>query len=157
LYPWHPWFGRLVWVHQTRVNQGQLITRCGLDQKHEARGIEIAQWMFDTAVCCHMHMAEEPVASVEALRELRILLALRSGPNPEGVLQGQHHPLSLEGGANASLTDPAMGAATGARDPQWEQLPWEVRQQTVRLLARMLRAHCDRALVSQETKEASDE
>jgi hypothetical protein len=43
------------------------------------------------------------------------------------------------------------------KDPQWEQLPWEVRQQTVRLLARMLRAHCDRALVSEETKEASDE
>ena len=43
------------------------------------------------------------------------------------------------------------------RDPHWEQLPWEVRQQTVRLLARMLRAHCDQALVSEQTKEARDE
>jgi hypothetical protein len=43
------------------------------------------------------------------------------------------------------------------KDPHWEQLPWEVRQQTVRLLARMLRAHYDQALVSEQIKEAGDE
>jgi hypothetical protein len=43
------------------------------------------------------------------------------------------------------------------REPHWEQLPWEVRQHTVRLLARMLRAHYDQALVCEQTKEAGDE
>jgi hypothetical protein len=42
------------------------------------------------------------------------------------------------------------------RDPHWEQLPWEVRQHTVRLLARMLREYCERGLAS-STKEAGDE
>ncbi len=34
------------------------------------------------------------------------------------------------------------------RTPRWEQLPWEVRQQTVRLLARMLNEQAERRLGS---------
>jgi hypothetical protein len=41
--------------------------------------------------------------------------------------------------------------------PQWEHLPWEVRQQTLRLLARMLSEHGTRTLASESTREASDE
>ena len=41
--------------------------------------------------------------------------------------------------------------------PCWEQLPWEVRQQTVRLLARMLNEHAERQLASLVTREAGDE
>jgi hypothetical protein len=43
------------------------------------------------------------------------------------------------------------------RDPRWDQLPWEVRQQTVRLLARILREHYDRGLSPEQTEEARDE
>ena len=42
-------------------------------------------------------------------------------------------------------------------EPRWEQLPWEVRQQTMRLLARMLNEQAERALASLLTQEASDE
>lgn len=41
--------------------------------------------------------------------------------------------------------------------PCWEQLPWEVRQQTARLLARMLNEHAERRLASPPTQEAGDE
>ena len=41
--------------------------------------------------------------------------------------------------------------------PRWEQLPWEVRQQTARLLARMLNEHIERRLTSPSTQEAGDE
>ena len=41
--------------------------------------------------------------------------------------------------------------------PRWEQLPWEVRQQTARLLARMLNEQAERTLASPPTPEASDE
>jgi acyl-CoA reductase-like NAD-dependent aldehyde dehydrogenase len=41
--------------------------------------------------------------------------------------------------------------------PRWEQLPGEVRQQTVRLLARMLNEHAERRLASLLTQEAGDE
>ncbi len=63
---------------------------------------------------------------------------MRASPTPSWVMQ-------------LALFHPPL------RDPHWEQLPWEVRQQTVRLLARMLRAHCDRTLVSEQAKEARDE
>ena len=42
-------------------------------------------------------------------------------------------------------------------EPRWEQLPWEVRQQTMRLLARMLNEHAERPLAFLLTQEASDE
>ena len=41
--------------------------------------------------------------------------------------------------------------------PRWEQLPWEVRQQTVRLLARMLNELAQRRLVSPLSRESGDE
>ena len=41
--------------------------------------------------------------------------------------------------------------------PRWEQLPPEVRQQTIRWLARMLSEHAEREMVSTSMQEASDE
>jgi acyl-CoA reductase-like NAD-dependent aldehyde dehydrogenase len=41
--------------------------------------------------------------------------------------------------------------------PRWEQLPWEARQQTVRLLARMLNERAERRLASIVTREVGDE
>jgi len=44
-----------------------------------------------------------------------------------------------------------------AGGPRWEQLPWEVRQQTARLLTQMLNEYAERRLASPLTQEASDE
>jgi hypothetical protein len=41
--------------------------------------------------------------------------------------------------------------------PRWEQLPWEVRQQTLQLLARMLNEQAHRRLASPSPREAGDE
>ena len=41
--------------------------------------------------------------------------------------------------------------------PRWEQLPGEVRQQTARLLARMLNEQAERRLASPPPQEADDE
>jgi hypothetical protein len=41
------------------------------------------------------------------------------------------------------------------RDPFWEELPLEIRQQTVRLLARLLREHGK--IAANRAKEARDE
>jgi hypothetical protein len=43
------------------------------------------------------------------------------------------------------------------KSPCWEQLPPEIRQQTVPLLARLLREHALRACASHQVKEARDE
>jgi hypothetical protein len=43
------------------------------------------------------------------------------------------------------------------RAPCWEQLPWEVRQQTLQLLARMLGEHSARTRRLHSSQEAGDE
>jgi hypothetical protein len=43
------------------------------------------------------------------------------------------------------------------KTPAWEQLPHEIRQQTVRLLARLLREQRKRALVCGSAKETGDD
>ena len=102
LYPWHPWFGRAVWIFARRINRDRIVAHCGLEPQHERRGVEIPQWMFDTAVCCQMRMAEAPAASIEALRELKALCATRLQAGPEGMLQAQHDSLLPKGGADAN-------------------------------------------------------
>ena len=63
---------------------------------------------------------------------------MRSSPRPQRVVQLKlFHPL--------------------LQTPCWEQLPAEMRQQTVRLLARLLRERWTRTQASDLTKEARDE
>jgi hypothetical protein len=52
-----------------------MVAHCGLEQRHESRGVEVPLWMFDTAVCCQMRTASMPVVNIEALHELAALLA----------------------------------------------------------------------------------
>jgi hypothetical protein len=112
LYPWHPWFGRAVWMYARRMNYGRMVAHCGLEPRHDRRSVEVPQWMFDTAVCCQMRMAQEPVASIEALRELKALCATRSPASPDHMLQAQHDPLLLQVGADANPTEPTLGDPT---------------------------------------------
>jgi hypothetical protein len=43
------------------------------------------------------------------------------------------------------------------KSPHWDQLPREIRQQSVRLLARLLREHWARKLAAEALGEAGDE
>ncbi len=112
LYPWHPWFGRVVWIYATRVNHGRLVAQCGLEPRHERPGVEVPQWMFDTAVCCQMRVAQQPVASIDALCELKRMCAARSGGHSGPMLQAQHDSLLPEGGADANPAEPAPDSTT---------------------------------------------
>jgi len=67
--------------------------------------------MFDTAVCCQMRMVQEPVASIDALRELKALRATGSPASPDPMLQAQHDSLP-KGGADANPTEPAPSGPT---------------------------------------------
>jgi hypothetical protein len=82
-----------------------MVARCGLEPRHDRRSVEVPQWMFDTAVCCQMRMAQEPVTSIDALRELKALRATRSPAIPDHMLQAQHDSLLLEGGCAPQKLD----------------------------------------------------
>src|SRR5258706_2544054 len=51
LYPGHPWFGKLVAMHETIDKAGGVVFRCTLGGAHADRWLEIPAWMFDRAAC----------------------------------------------------------------------------------------------------------
>ena len=48
-YPWHPWFGRTVAVHEVFVKYGQSVCRCGLEEDRTRRIVVIPTWMCEPA------------------------------------------------------------------------------------------------------------
>ena len=56
----------------------------------------------------------------------------------------------------AGFTQPQLFQSK-SRYPQWQDLPVEIRQNTVRMLAQLLRQHCERSRTSNDRKEARGE
>src|ERR1700682_3571613 len=75
LYPWHPWYGRTVWVYDVRVKTHGTVVDCSLEQMCEGPARQVPQWMFDPRVCHQMQLRHPPVVSCQALVELKEVLA----------------------------------------------------------------------------------
>ena len=114
-YPWHPWYGRHVWVHGALVKSGQTVCRCSLEQNHDARLFEIPQWMFESGACCGMRSAEKPAVDYAALLDLKLLLHRARSPARDLVVQAQHP--SAPGGADARITESTAGSANRIVSP----------------------------------------
>jgi hypothetical protein len=84
LYPWHPWAGRIVHVHEAVGKADGIFLRCSLDGAAR-RWLELPAWMFDRAVCLPMQITRDPWIEFAALSALRELLT--------GV--ARHHGQSL--------------------------------------------------------------
>jgi hypothetical protein len=107
VYPWHPWYGRSVWIYQARTRAGRALFFCGLKQNWDVRALEIPQWMFEASECCRMQVQPTPAVSCEALCELKRLLSCVSRKGPEVVLEAQHRSLLITGDADANLKERA--------------------------------------------------
>ena len=84
LYPWHPWFGKLVAIHETIDKVGGVVFRCTLGGAHADRWLEIPAWMFDRAACPDPpRLVTMPFVNVSALSALFDLLpqALKKRPS----------------------------------------------------------------------------
>ena len=114
-YPWHPWYGRPVWVHGAFVKSGRFLYRCSLEQDHEARLFEIPQWMFELGACCRVQRAEKPAVDCAALLDLKLLLHHTRSPGRDLVVQTQHH--SSPGGADARIGESTEGSANRIVSP----------------------------------------
>jgi hypothetical protein len=102
-YPWHPWCGRVVAVHQTFAKNGWVVSHCSIEENAEARHLEIPEWMFDPVICRRMQLAAVPTVSCEALLDLKSLLRCAPCPDTDVVLQPQHRSLLSPGGADAKI------------------------------------------------------
>jgi hypothetical protein len=124
--------------------------------------LELPEWMFDPAAG-HIQLAQTPAVGCEALRDLQALVQLyqpRSGRDT--VIDIQHQSLKSSGvlmqkrQSRAGFIQLKLFRPR-SRNPQWQNLPVEIQQTTVRLLAQLLRQHCDRGHASSDKKEARDE
>src|SRR5947207_3884862 len=113
LYPWHPWFGRVVHVHEVIEQRAGGVLRCNPDGDASRRWLELPQWMFDRAVCLAIRMAASPRVDTAALIALKTCLAGASGA---GLCGG---PLSnaSASGAGRSSCNQNQGAAGATQVP----------------------------------------
>lgn len=68
------------------------------------RLLEIPQWMFDASAVCLIELAASPIASCDALRELKELISLGETANDK-VIQAQHQSLFRTGGSDAKRSE----------------------------------------------------
>lgn len=112
LYPWHPWYGRTVLIFSSISKYGHALYRCGLKSAQTERSLEVPQWMFDTAICSHIHLSAAPIVRYEQLRELRRLLTRTDAAFKNSVIQGEHCSSSITGGIDATEQIPEAVEST---------------------------------------------
>ena len=74
LYPWHPWVGLRVCVHEAIDKSSGSIFRCTLSGSDAGRWVEIPAWMFDRSICAKLRVAGDAHADLAALTALAVLL-----------------------------------------------------------------------------------
>jgi len=73
LYPWHPWCGQLVHVHEA-LAKGTDIFRCSLSGSSSDRLLEVPAWMFDRSVSGFWRSLPVPHVDLASLHALAKLL-----------------------------------------------------------------------------------
>jgi hypothetical protein len=74
LYPWHPWAGCLVHIHEVVEKAGGEVFRCSLSGRASARWLEIPAWMFDRAAHAAWRVGAAPYVDIAVLTALATLL-----------------------------------------------------------------------------------
>ena len=73
LYPWHPWFGRGVHVHEVVKRGNMPVFWCSPTADRKGRCLAVPSWMFDRAACLHLYPAQAPQVDLAALDNLKRL------------------------------------------------------------------------------------
>src|ERR1700739_1074160 len=74
LYPWHPWAGCLVHIHEVVEKAGREVFRCSLSGRASARWLEIPAWMLDRAARATWRIGAAPCVDIAVLTALATLL-----------------------------------------------------------------------------------
>ncbi|MBV8901077.1 MAG: hypothetical protein JOY92_13300 [Verrucomicrobia bacterium] len=85
LYPWHPWFGMRVAIHETIAKSDGVAFRCTLSGSASDRWLGVPAWMFERATYPEQaSMVVAPLVDMAALSTLADLLrqALKDRPAP---------------------------------------------------------------------------
>jgi hypothetical protein len=88
LYPWHPWSGLWVGVHEAVERRGDIVFRCDLKASDSERWLEIPAWMFDRSACAKVRLEADPHISLAALAALLRNVLNKNSPASEAVASG---------------------------------------------------------------------
>jgi len=78
LYPWHPWAGLRIGLHESVSKADGIVFRCLL----HGRRLEIPAWMFDRSACARVRVAADAHVDIGALAALTALLRSVSSNAP---------------------------------------------------------------------------
>ena len=130
LYPWHPWAGCIVHLHEVIEKTVGEVVRCSHDCGASGRLLELPIWMFDRAACAPMRVETLPQADIGAVRALRALLdATAIG----GVAVGLASSKARVSGAARVSHNPNRGethatpTAASTRSSKWDSAVRSVR------------------------------
>jgi len=116
LYPWHPWAGCVVRVHEVIEKPAGEVVRCARGAS-AGRRQELPAWMFDRLACQPMRLTSQPRVDLAALLTLHALLVRAGGGDPGGR-PSSHAPFSgaaresceeKRGDAHATPAQPSCG------------------------------------------------
>jgi len=99
LYPWHPWCGLQIAVHEAITRADGIAFRCTLTGSDGDRWLEVPAWMFDRATCPDQaRLAAQPSVGLIALSALAKLLRPTSSDAPQtGASSFSHEQIGREG------------------------------------------------------------
>ncbi len=126
LYPWHPWFGRVVHVHEVIEQRAGGVLHCSPDGDASRRWLELPKWMFDRTTCLAIRMAASPRVDTAALIALKTCLADALGAG----LCGGALSNATASGAGRNSCNQNQGAARATQVPASTQR--STRRQAIR-------------------------
>jgi hypothetical protein len=85
-----------------------------IEQDGRTQQLELPEWMADAAACASMVLADEPVASIDALRALRELLRVVGSVL---VVEGQHLGVESQGDADEETPSSPVCSAEFVSSP----------------------------------------
>jgi hypothetical protein len=75
-YPWHPWYGKSILTRRAGGARFESAYHCKLPESPpDVMLVELPKWMFDSAECSTMRLAECPRVDVLALRSTRVQIS----------------------------------------------------------------------------------
>lgn len=95
----HPWFGRTFKVANAIQRGDECFLRVEYRVANRVRWIELPVWMFDTAECAAMILAETPVVHVKALMDLHGLLRHTRRADNDTRIKTKHSSSQRQGDA----------------------------------------------------------
>ena len=112
LYRWHPWFGRVIHIHEVIDQRSGGVLQCRPDGDASGRWLELPKWMFDRAAW-PIRMAASPRVDTAALIALKACLADVLGAGSCGCPL----PNASASGAGRSSCNQNQGAARATQVP----------------------------------------